>query len=56
VVIDVPDGARVTDGLLAENVIVDFRPNAGIRLAPHFYNNEADIDRAVEVMDRLLAR
>jgi kynureninase len=56
VVIDVPEGARVTEGLLAEQVIVDFRPNAGIRLAPHFYNTEADIDRAVEVMDRLLAR
>jgi kynureninase len=50
VVIDVPDAAAVTERLLAANVIVDYRPNAGIRLAPHFYNTEADIDRAVEVM------
>jgi kynureninase len=50
VVIDVPDAAAVTERLLAANVIVDYRPNAGIRMAPHFYNTEADIDRAVEVM------
>lgn len=56
VVIDVPDGARVTDGLMAADVIVDFRPNAGIRLAPHFYNTEADIDRAITVLDELTQR
>jgi kynureninase len=54
VVIDVPDGARVTDELLGQNVIVDYRPNAGIRVAPHFYNTEADIDRAVAAMESLV--
>jgi kynureninase len=54
VVVDVPDGARVTDALLAQDVIVDYRPNAGIRLAPHFYNTEAEIDRAVETMAETL--
>jgi kynureninase len=53
VVIDVPDGARVTEGLLARDVIVDYRPNAGIRIAPHFYNTDADIDRAVDALDEL---
>ena len=55
VVIDVPDAASVTARLLAANVIVDFRPNAGIRMAPHFYNSEADIDRAIEVMDETVS-
>ena len=55
VVIDVPDGARVTDELLRQNVIVDYRPNAGIRLAPHFYSTEMEIDRAVAVMEALVA-
>jgi kynureninase len=55
VVIDVPDAATVTPRLLAANVIVDYRPNAGIRLAPHFYNTDADIDRAIAVMDGVLA-
>jgi kynureninase len=54
VVIDVPDAARVTDELLRQNVIVDYRPNAGIRVAPHFYNSEADVDRAIAVMEELV--
>ena len=56
VVIDVPDAAAVTARLLAANVIVDFRPNAGIRMAPHFYNSESDIDRAIDVMDETVSR
>ncbi|MFI5177350.1 MAG: aminotransferase class V-fold PLP-dependent enzyme [Vicinamibacterales bacterium] len=55
VVVDVPDGARVTEELLARGVIVDHRPQAGIRMAPHFYNTEAEIDRAVETIDACLA-
>jgi len=54
VVIDVPNGDRVTDELLARHVIVDYRPNAGIRMAPHFYNTEDEIDRAIATMDEIL--
>ena len=55
VVIDVPDGARVTQELLKRDVIVDYRPNAGIRLAPHFYTTEAEVDAAIATMDEILA-
>ena len=55
VVIDLPDGAAVTDQLLRRNVIVDYRPAAGIRVAPHFYNTEAEVDRAVEAIDEIVA-
>ena len=54
VVIDVPDGARVTDELLKRQVIVDYRPNAGIRIAPHFYNSEAEIDFAIDAIEDIL--
>jgi kynureninase len=54
VVIDVPNGAKVTEALLRQQVIVDYRPNAGIRIAPHFYNTEAEVDRAIAVMDALV--
>ncbi len=50
VVIDVPDGQAVTDALIARGVIVDYRPGAGIRMAPHFYNTEAEIDHALAVL------
>jgi kynureninase len=56
VVMDVPDGERVTQQLLTRKVIVDYRPNAGIRMAPHFYNSEADIDTAIGTMEEILAK
>jgi len=55
VTIDVPDGARVTDELIRRDVIVDYRPGAGIRMAPHFYNTEEEIDRAIGVLHEIVA-
>lgn len=54
VVFDVPDGARVTDELIRRGVIVDYRPGAGIRIAPHFYNTEAEVDHAMATLDELV--
>jgi kynureninase len=54
VVLDVPGGAEITDELLKRNVIVDYRPNAGIRIAPHFYTTEAEIDSAIQAIDSLV--
>jgi kynureninase len=47
VVIDVPGGEAVAAELLRRDVIVDYRPGAGIRVAPHFYNTEAEVDHAM---------
>jgi len=54
VTIDVPDSARVAADLIAHGVIVDHRPHAGIRMAPHFYTTDDEIDRAVAVMDDVM--
>jgi kynureninase len=51
----VPDGQTVADLLISNGVIVDYRPGAGIRMAPHFYNTESEIDHAIEML-RQLAR
>lgn len=48
-----PDAERLTGELLAREIICDFRPNAGIRLAPHFYNTEAECDRAIATLAEL---
>lgn len=50
VIVDLPDGERVARELIRRNVIVDYRPNAGIRMAPHFYNTAAEIDHAVDIL------
>ena len=47
VTIDVPQGESVTAELLKRGVIVDYRPGAGIRMAPHFYNTIDEIDHAM---------
>ena len=55
VAIDVPHGYEVAQYLLAHDILVDYRPDAGIRVAPHFYTRDAEIDAAVEAMDQALA-
>jgi kynureninase len=47
VVIDVPHGAEVTKELLRRNFLVDFRPGAGIRVAPHFYSTDEELELTV---------
>jgi kynureninase len=55
VIVDVPDGETVAQELLRQNIIIDHRPGAGIRMAPHFYNTEAEIDHAMEVLESIVA-
>jgi kynureninase len=47
VVVDVPKGKEVTRELARREVLVDYRPNAGIRIAPHFYTSDDEVDRAI---------
>jgi len=54
VVLDVPGGGWVADALIARQVIVDYRPHAGVRIAPHFYNTEDEIDAAVDAIANLV--
>jgi kynureninase len=45
VAFDVPHGAEAAQALLARDVIIDYRPGAGIRVAPHFYTTDEEIER-----------
>ena len=55
--IDMPDSQRVSRELLARDILVDWRPKAGVRFSPHFYNTDAEIDAAIAaVADILKAR
>jgi kynureninase len=55
VIIDAPGGAAVADALIARGVIVDYRPGAGIRIAPHFYNTLEEVDHAMRVLCEVCA-
>jgi kynureninase len=54
VAFDVPHAAEVARALLARDVVIDFRPGAGIRVAPHFYTSDAEVDRVVGEIDAIL--
>jgi kynureninase len=54
VTIDAPGGSATADELIRRNVIVDYRPGAGIRVAPHFYNTEEEIDHALETLEAIV--
>jgi len=55
VAFDVPHGHEVSATLLANDVLVDYRPNAGIRVAPHFYTSDEELERVVTMMADVLA-
>jgi kynureninase len=51
VAIDVPHGYEVTQHLLSRDVLVDFRVGAGIRIAPHFFTKDEELETAVGEME-----
>ncbi len=51
----VPDCEEGSRQLLARDILIDFRPGAGIRLSPHFYTTDDEIDRAVAAIAELTA-
>lgn len=55
VAVRVPHGYEVCQVLLAEDIVVDYRPDAGIRIAPHFYTRDAEctavVDRVAEILE-----
>ena len=47
VALDVPHGYEVTQDLLSRNVLVDYRVGAGIRIAPHFFTLDDEVEAAI---------
>ena len=56
VAIDMPNSEEVCQELLKRDVLVDFRPKAGVRFSPHFYNTMEEIDRAIQTVDEILSQ
>jgi len=55
VAIDMPNSREVCQELLKRDVLVDYRPRAGVRFSPHFYNTMEEIDRAIQTVDEVLS-
>jgi len=53
--IDMPNSKEVCAELLKRDVLVDWRPKAGVRMSPHFYTSDQEIDTAVTAVEEILS-
>lgn len=47
------DAERLCQELIAREILCDYRPRAGIRLSPHFYNTETELEHAIGTLKEL---
>jgi len=52
--VDCPHAAEVCRELLAREILVDYRPKAGVRVSPHFYNTLDECDFALAQIEDIL--
>ena len=45
-----PDAAAITRELINREFIVDYRPGAGVRISPHFYNTDDELELVIKEM------
>lgn len=55
VAIDAPHGYEVAQALLSREILVDYRVGAGIRIAPHFFTTDAEVQTLIDAIDEILA-
>jgi kynureninase len=56
VAIDVEPGYEISQVLISRDILCDYRPKAGIRLSPHFYTRDDELDAAIEAIGEILER
>jgi kynureninase len=52
--IDMPDSQEVCRELLKREIMVDWRPKAGVRMSPHFYNTDQELEIAITAVEEIL--
>ncbi|HYJ87275.1 MAG TPA: aminotransferase class V-fold PLP-dependent enzyme [Pyrinomonadaceae bacterium] len=48
-----PDAGAITSELIKREIIVDYRPGAGIRISPHFYNTDEEMEIVINQMKQI---
>jgi len=49
--LDFPGSKEASEALVAAGITVDWRPDCGIRVSPHFYNTVEDLERFFSALD-----
>jgi kynureninase len=52
--VECPHAYEVCQELLAREILVDYRPKAGVRISPHFYNRDEECDFTIAQMEEIL--
>ena len=52
--IEMPDSKEVCRELLSRDILVDWRPKAGVRFSPHFYNTDQELETAIAAVEEIL--
>jgi kynureninase len=52
--IEMPDAEAVCGELLKRDILVDYRPKAGVRMAPHFYSKDEELETAIAAVEEIL--
>src|SRR5688500_2539460 len=55
VMIGVEDAKSVAEQLAEQRVFVDWRPGAGLRISPHFFNTDEEVEEALRILAKLIA-
>ncbi|HKB20487.1 MAG TPA: aminotransferase class V-fold PLP-dependent enzyme [Gaiellaceae bacterium] len=56
IVVRTPDFRAVHAELEARNIICDYRPDAGLRLGPHFFNTDEELEHTVAAVREIVGR
>jgi len=51
--VDFENALEVSRELNSRDVVVDYRPGVGIRMSPHFYTEDRELDKAFEAIDEI---
>ena len=51
--IDMPNVFEISNELINRNIMIDYRPGVGIRIAPHFYNTDVEIDILFDAIKKI---
>ena len=52
--VDMPDSYEVCRELLKRDILVDWRPRAGVRFSPHFYTEDEELEAAIRAVEEIL--
>lgn len=54
VIVDVPHAGAVARELAAREMLVDYRPGAGVRIGPHFFTTDEELESVIQEIKAIL--